>query len=81
MLAQNETHSYYQNHGLHNTLSQVLQLRNKVEFYNKNLNPTEVLSLSTYTSKVSNDFLKIREAQLPTQDKLVFITFTCSTAI
>ena len=46
-------------------LSQVLQLKNSLEFYNKNLNSIEVLGLSTYTSKVPNDFLKIREAQRP----------------
>ena len=65
VLAQNKTHSYYQNNGLHKKLSQVLQLENRVEFYNKNTNPTEVLGLSTYTFEVSNDFLKIREARLP----------------
>ena len=46
-------------------MSQVLQLKNRVDFYNENPNPTEVLGLSTYTFEVSNDFLKIREAQLP----------------
>ena len=35
VLAQNKTHSYYQNNGLHQKLSQVLQLENRVEFYNK----------------------------------------------
>lgn len=59
-------------------LSQVLQLRKKVEFYNKNMNPTKVLSLSTYTYEVSNDFLPIREAWLPTQDKLASVTFNFS---
>ena len=66
VLAQNETPSHYRNHGLRNKLSQALQLETKVEFYNKNPNPTEVLSLSTYTSEVSNDFLQIRVSQLPT---------------
>ena len=65
-MVQNKTHSYYQKHELHQKLSQVLQLKNRVEFYNpKIFNPTEVLGLSTYTSEVPNDFLKIREAQLP----------------
>jgi len=31
----------------------------------KSPNPIEVLGLSIYTSEVSNDFLKIREARLP----------------
>jgi len=35
VLAQNKTHSYYQNNGLHQKLSQALQLENRVEFYNK----------------------------------------------
>ena len=39
-----------------------LQLRNKIEFYNRSLNPTEVLNLSIYTCEVSNKFLPIREA-------------------
>lgn len=32
------------------TVTSLLQLKNKVEFYNETLNPTEVLNLSTYTS-------------------------------
>ena len=55
-----------------------LQLRNKTEFYNRCPNPTQVLSLSIYTSEVSNDFLPIREAWLSTQVKLVFVPSTCS---
>ena len=46
-------------------LSQLLQLENSLEFYNKNPHPTEVLGVSTYITKFPNDFLKIRETQLP----------------
>ena len=35
VLAQNKIHSYFQNNGLHQKLSQVLQLENRVEFYNQ----------------------------------------------
>ena len=42
-----------------------MELENSIEFYNKILNPNEALGLSTYTTEVPNDFLKIREARLP----------------
>jgi len=42
-----------------------MELKNSLEFYNKKLNPNEALGLSTYTAKVPNDFLQIREARLP----------------
>ena len=42
-----------------------LELENNLEFYNQKSNPNEALGLSTYTTEVPNNFLKITEARLP----------------
>lgn len=42
-----------------------LELENDKCFYSKNSNPDEALGLFIYTTEVSNDFIKSREARLP----------------
>ena len=41
-----------------------LELKNSLEFYNKNLNPNDALGLYIYKTEGPNEFLKIREAWL-----------------
>ena len=57
-----------------------LELENNWCFYNKNSNPNEILGLSIYTTEVSNNFLKSREAWLPNSRWTNSLFITCSNA-